>query len=69
MPPVAVPIVGACGTVVAVMLLDADDAADVPAVFVAVTVKVYEVLDCKPVTEIGDEAPVPVNPPGLDVTV
>jgi hypothetical protein len=55
--------------VVAVMLLEADDAALVQAVLVAVTVNVYEVLDCKPVTETGDEVPVPVNPPGLDVTV
>jgi hypothetical protein len=27
------------------------------------------VFDCKPVTVIGDAEPVPVNPPGLDVTV
>ena len=67
--PVALPIVGACGTVVAVMLFDADDAALVPLAFVAVTVKVYEVDDAKPVTVIGDDAPVPVNPLGLDVTV
>jgi hypothetical protein len=51
------------------MLLDADEAALVPAVLVAVTVNVYETLDCKPVTDTGDEAPDPVNPPGLDVTV
>jgi hypothetical protein len=55
--------------VVAVILLDADDAALVPAVLEAVTVNVYEVLDCKPVTVTGDDAPVPVNPPGLEVTV
>jgi hypothetical protein len=66
---VAVPIVGACGTVVAVMLLDAAETAPVPRELVAVTVNVYAVADCKPVTVIGDEAPVPVNPPGLDVTV
>jgi hypothetical protein len=36
---------------------------------VAVTVKVYEVDDCKPVTVKGDDAPEAVNPPGLDVTV
>jgi hypothetical protein len=69
LPPVAVPIVGACGTVVAVTLFDAEDAGPVPIALVAVTVNVYEVLDCKPVTVIGDEAPVPVKPPGLDVTV
>jgi hypothetical protein len=49
--------------------LDAADAAPVPLELVAVTVNVYAVLDCKPVTEIGLEAPVPVNPPGLEVTV
>jgi hypothetical protein len=52
--------VGACGTVVAVIELDADDAALVPAEDVAVTVKVYAVADCNPVTVIGLEAPVPV---------
>jgi hypothetical protein len=40
LPAVAVPIVGACGTVVAVMLLDAEEAVDVPTAFVAVTVNV-----------------------------
>ena len=39
-PPVAVPIVGACGTVVAVIEFDAEDVALVPAAFVAVTVNV-----------------------------
>jgi hypothetical protein len=39
-PAVAVPIEGACGTVVAVMLLDAAEAAEVPDAFVPVTVKV-----------------------------
>ena len=37
---VAVPIVGACGTVVAVTELDAADAGPVPAAFAPVTVKV-----------------------------
>jgi hypothetical protein len=37
---VAVPTVGACGTVVAVILFDAEEALDVPAAFVAVTVNV-----------------------------
>jgi hypothetical protein len=68
-PPEAVPIVGACGTVVAVMLLDAADAADVPIEFVAVAVNVYSTPDCKPVTTSGDEAPEAEKPPGLDVTV
>jgi hypothetical protein len=42
---VAEPIVGACGTVVAVIALETDDGAEVPAAFVAVTVKVYAVFD------------------------
>jgi hypothetical protein len=66
---VAEVIVGVCGIVVAVMLFDAAEAAEVPDAFVAVTVNVYEVADCKPVTVKGDEAPVAVNPPGLEVTV
>ena len=40
LPPVAVPIVGAPGTVAGVTLLDAAEAAPVPALLVAVTVKV-----------------------------
>jgi hypothetical protein len=40
LPPVAVPIVGAAGTVVAVTLAEAAEAAEVPAAFVAVTVYV-----------------------------
>jgi hypothetical protein len=51
------------------MLLDAAEAADEPRELLAVTVNVYETLDCKPVTVTGDDAPVPVNPPGLDVAV
>jgi hypothetical protein len=68
-PTSATVITGACGIVVAVMLLDAADAAPVPAELVALTVNVYATPDCKPVTVIGDDAPVAVNPPGLDVTV
>jgi hypothetical protein len=68
-PPVAVPIVGACGTVVAVMLFDAEEAADVPIALVAVTVNVYEVDEARPVTVSGDEAPDAVNPPGELVAV
>jgi hypothetical protein len=51
------------------MLLDAEDATEVPEAFVAVTVNVYAVFDCRPVTDIGDEAPVPVKLPGVEVTV
>jgi hypothetical protein len=47
----------------------AEDAGDVPIAFVAVTVNVYAVPVDKPETVIGDEAPVPVIPLGLDVTV
>jgi hypothetical protein len=65
---VAVPIVGACGTVVAVMLDVAVDAADVAVAFVAVAVNVYAVFDCNPVMVTGD-VPVPVNPPGFEVIV
>jgi hypothetical protein len=69
LPAVAVPIVGVCGTVVAVILFDALDALDVPAAEVAVTVNVYATSDCSPVTVIGELEPVPVNPPGELVTV
>jgi hypothetical protein len=60
---------GVAGTVVAVIDEEALDAADVPKEFVAVTVKVYAVFDCNPVTVIGDDADDPVNPPGEDVAV
>jgi hypothetical protein len=45
-PPVAVPIVGACGTVVAVVDAEAADAVETPLPFVAVTAYVYPVPDC-----------------------
>jgi hypothetical protein len=45
------------------------DAMPTPAVFVAVTVKVYVVPLVRPVTVIGEEPPVAENPPGLEVTV
>jgi hypothetical protein len=41
----------------------------VPDAFVAVTVKVYDVLDCRPSTVIGDEDAVPVYDPGEEVAV
>jgi hypothetical protein len=68
-PPVAVPIVGACGTVVAVMLAEAELASDVPTAFVAVTVNVYAVFDCNPVTCTEVEDVVALYPPGDDKTV
>jgi hypothetical protein len=51
------------------MLLEADEAVELPREFVATAVKVYAVLDARPATVSGDAAPVAVNPPGLDVTV
>jgi hypothetical protein len=64
-----VPIVGAAGTVVAVIELEADEAELVPAEDVAVSVKVYAVADCNPVTVKGLDAPDAVNDPGELVTV
>ena len=58
---VAVPIVGAPGTVAGVTALDAVDALDVPAEFVAVVVNVYGVPFVKPVTTHEPDAPVTVQ--------
>jgi len=68
-PRVAVPIVGAPGTVTGVTLLDAPDAAPVPTPFVAVTVKEYSVPFASPLTVMGLEEPLFVKLPGLEVTV
>jgi hypothetical protein len=68
-PEVTAPIVGACGTVVAVTEDDEALEAVVPALFVAVTAYVYPVDDCKPVTTIGELVPLAVYEPGVDVTV
>ena len=59
---VAVPIVGAPGTVAGVTALDALEALDVPAVFVAVVLKKYAVPFVKPVTTHEPDAPVTVQP-------
>ena len=67
-PSVKVPIVGACGTVVAVIAEVAVEAGEEPEVLVAFAVKVYEVAEDSPVTVIG-EVPEAVNPSGLEVTV
>jgi hypothetical protein len=48
---------------------DAEDAAELPTLFVATTVKVYGVPLVRPVIVIGEEDPDAVKPPGLDVTV
>jgi hypothetical protein len=52
-----------------VTAVDAVDEMDVPPELVAVTVNVYEVFPVNPDTVIGEDAPVPVKPPGLLVTV
>jgi hypothetical protein len=63
LPAVALPIVGASGTVAGVTLLEAADAGPVPIAFVAVTVNVYAVPFARPVTVQGEVAHVPVCPP------
>ena len=60
---------GVLDTVTGVTLLEAAEAAPVPAAFVAVTVKVYVVPLISPVTVIGLAVPVPVKPPGEEVTL
>jgi hypothetical protein len=52
-----------------VTALEAADGTLVPALLLAVTVKVYAVPLVKPVTVIALEAPVALAPPGLAVTV
>ena len=54
---------------IGVTALDALEAAEVPAEFVAVTVNVYDVPLVRPVTVWVVLDPDDVNPPGLDVTV
>jgi hypothetical protein len=69
LPPVAVPMVGAPGTVAGVTLFEAADAAPVPSAFVAATVNVYAVPFASPATVIAVHGAVhvPVMPPGEDV--
>jgi hypothetical protein len=62
-------LVGASGTVAGVTELLALDAELVPAALLAVTVKVYTTPFESPVTVIGEEPPVAVKPPMLEVTV
>ncbi len=69
MPRTADTLVGASGTVAGTTELLVPEETLVPFAFVAVTVKVYVVPFVKPVTTSGDDPPVAVNPPGLDVTV
>ena len=68
-PPVAVPMVGAPGTVAGITAFEAADAAPVPTELVAVTVKVYDVPLVRPVTVSGLALPVAVFPPGFEVAV
>jgi hypothetical protein len=69
LPAVAVPIVGASGTVVArTMVFEASETPPEPITFVAQTAHVYVLPSVRPVTVIGLEAPevVPVAPPSDD---
>ena len=66
-PTVAVPIVGAPGTVAGVTEFETAEAVLVPAELIAATVNVYVVPFVSPRTVIGDDPPVAVWPP-LDVT-
>jgi hypothetical protein len=56
------------GVVLGVTELLAELAGPVPAALDAVTVKVYAVPVVSPVTVMGEEAPLAVRPPGLEVT-
>ena len=49
-------------------LLDAADAAPVPALLIAATVKVYAVPLLRPVTTMGEAVPDTVTLPGADTT-
>ena len=69
LPAVAVPIVGASGTVAGAIELDALDGVLVPSAFVAVTVNVYAWPFVSPVTVSGEPLPVAVSPPTFEVTV
>jgi hypothetical protein len=69
LPAVAVPIVGAPGTVDGVTEFEATLGRPVPLAFVAVTVKVYAVPLMSTITVIGLAVPVEVIPPGFEVTV
>jgi hypothetical protein len=59
----------ACSGSAGVIELLAALAADAPVELVPLTVKVYEVPVVNPETVMGDEADVPVIPPGLEVAV
>ena len=67
-PAVAETLVGAPGTVDGVALAEGDEAAPAPALFVAVTVKVYEVPFVRDPTLQDVVAVVHVRDPGVEVT-
>jgi len=69
LPAVAMPIVGAPGTVPGVTRFEGAEAGPLPAALVAVTVKMYAVPLARPPTVMGDAAPLAVIPAGDDVTV
>ncbi len=69
MPRTADTLVGASGTVAGTTELLVDDCVLVPKELLAVTVNVYVVPFVRPVTVIGEEPPVAVNPPTFDATV
>ena len=64
----AVTPVGAPGTVAGVTEFDALEGVLVPTAFIATTVKEYAVPFARPVIVIGEEPPLAVNPPTLEVT-
>jgi hypothetical protein len=70
-PRVALPIVGAPGTVAGTKLFDAADGALEPCAFCAVTLQVYALPFVRPDTPIGLCDPVfePKTPPSVDVHV
>jgi hypothetical protein len=63
---VAVPIVGACGLVVAVIAELANESEDDPNELSAYAENVYDTPDCNPVTTIGEEDPVFEKAPGFE---
>ena len=60
---------GVWGTVVAVIELLASDSGELPTELVATTLDVYCVPDRSPCTVTGEEAPLPVKDPGVEVTL
>src|SRR5919204_127431 len=71
LPAVAVPMVGAPGTVNGTTLLEASEAALLPAALVATTLNVYAVPLVSPLTValVAGAATVAVSPPGMEVAV